>query len=136
MLQIQDHSLRPLTTAHLAQTMSLLVLSNQELQERVQSELSSNPALELLEERVCPTCHRPLAKHGPCPICSTRSTKEAEEPIVFLSPRESRFPSRSRNLDDTPIDQEPAAPENLAFHILEQLAADLAPDERKIAAYM
>lgn len=138
MLQFQDQSLRPLTTAHLAQTMSLLVLSNQELQERVQSELASNPALELLEERICPTCHRPLAQRGPCPICSANSnaSKENEEPIVFLSPRESRFPSGSRNLDDTPIDQEPAAPENLSFHVLQQLAADLEPDERKIAAYM
>ena len=39
--QTQDHSLRPLTTAHLAQTMSLLVLSNQELHDRVITELSS-----------------------------------------------------------------------------------------------
>ncbi|MFN2273786.1 MAG: hypothetical protein ACK2TX_02955, partial [Anaerolineales bacterium] len=58
MYQVQDQSIRPLTTAHLAQTMSLLVLSNQELRDRVLAEISSNPALELLEERVCPGCHR------------------------------------------------------------------------------
>ena len=58
MLQVQDHSLRPLTTAHLAQTMSLLALSNLELRDRVQAEISANPALELLDDRVCPSCHR------------------------------------------------------------------------------
>jgi hypothetical protein len=34
MLQSQDQSLRPLTTAHLAQTVSLLTLPNQELRDR------------------------------------------------------------------------------------------------------
>jgi DNA-directed RNA polymerase specialized sigma54-like protein len=61
MLQVQDQSLRPLTTAHLAQTMSLLALSNLELKERVLTEIASNPALEMLDDRVCPSCHRPLA---------------------------------------------------------------------------
>jgi RNA polymerase sigma-54 factor len=60
MYQYQDQSLRPLTTAHLAQTMSLLVLSNVELRDKVLSELSTNPALELLDERKCPGCQRPL----------------------------------------------------------------------------
>ena len=50
MLQIQDQSLRHVATAHLAQTMSLLALSNQELQDKVLEELAENPALEMLEE--------------------------------------------------------------------------------------
>jgi RNA polymerase sigma-54 factor len=52
MLQIQDQSLRPLTTAHLAQTMSLFTLPNLELRDRIMSELATNPALELVEERI------------------------------------------------------------------------------------
>jgi RNA polymerase sigma-54 factor len=135
MFQVQDQSLRPLTTAHLAQTMSLLVLSNAELQDKVDSELSSNPALELLEERICPTCRRPLDIKGSCPICSLSEHKDLE-PIVFLSPRDSIRPSRKLSYEESPPDQEPAAPENLALIILQQLAADLKPEDRNIAAYI
>src|SRR3990172_5115924 len=108
MLQVQDQSLRPLTTAHLAQTMSLLALSNLELRERVQTEIASNPALEMLDERVCPTCHRPLAGRAAATV----------------------------SIDDTPADQEPAAPEDLALHVLAQIAGELEPSERHLAAYV
>lgn len=134
MLQIQDQSLRTLPTAHLAQTMSLLVLGNAELRERVMQEMSGNPALELVDERVCPSCHRILKHNGPCPACS-RSRQE-NEPIVFLSPRESSRNIRNDAFEEFLADQEPAAPENLALSVLEQLAADLKPDERKLAAYI
>lgn len=135
MLQIQDQSLRPLTTAHLAQTMSLLVLSNAELQEKIDAELSTNPALELLEERVCPTCHRPLVGKKQCPICSL-GKQGIDEPIVFLSPRESIRPRSTRSQDDLILDNEPAAPEDLSLNVLQQLAADLDPEDRRLAVYI
>jgi len=134
MFQVQEHSLRPLTTAHLAQTMTLLALSNLELRETVQAELASNPALEMLDERVCPGCRRPLNRPGPCPICSQRNGND--EPIVFLSPRESIRMPRSPNLEDAPPDHEPAAPEDLSIHIMQQLAAELLPEDRALAAYV
>ena len=136
MYQYQDQSLRPLTTAHLAQTMSLLVLSNMELRDRVISELSSNPALELLDDRVCPSCHRPLRANTPCPVCSRKQAGEEGEPIVFLSPRDSFRPSRTRQLEDQPLDREPAAPEDLTSHVIRQLAADLLPEDRRLALYI
>jgi len=135
MFQVQDHSQRPLTTAHLAQTMSLLVLSNTELQERVNAELSTNPALELLDERVCPTCHRVINPRGICPICSLGDQKTLD-PIVFLSPRETFYTARKTLAEETNPYQEPIAPESLATNILQQLAADLEPDERRLAAYI
>ncbi|TFH33046.1 MAG: hypothetical protein E4G99_12020 [Anaerolineales bacterium] len=135
MYQYQDHSLRPLTTAHLAQTMSLLVLSNVELRDRVISELSSNPALELLDERICPGCQRPLRAQGPCPICSRKSVGD-DGPIVFLSPRDSLHPSRTRQLEDQPLDREPAAPEDLTIYVMRQLAADLLAEDRRLALYI
>lgn len=135
MLQIQDQSLRPLTTAHLAQTMSLLVLSNSELEEKIDSELSSNPALEMVEDHVCPICHRPLASKGPCPIC-TLAHNSTQDPIVFVSPRESLRPTRSYSSEDLLADREPVAPEDLALHVLRQLAADLHADDRHVAAYI
>src|SRR3989304_6198995 len=100
MLQVQDQSLRPLTTAHLAQTMSLLALSNLELRERVLTEISSNPALEMLDDRVCPTCHRPLAGSAPCPGCTSPQAQDG--PPVFLSPRESGRTAGAGAIDDTP----------------------------------
>jgi RNA polymerase sigma-54 factor len=135
MLQVQDQSLRPLTTAHLAQTMSLLVLSNTELQERINAELSTNPALELLDERVCPICHRVIDPRGICPICSLGDQKTLD-PIVFLTPRETFYRPRKLSTEETTPYQEPIAPESLAMSILQQLAADLEPDERGIAVYI
>lgn len=135
MYQYQDQSLRPLTTAHLAQTMSLLVLSNMELRDRVISELSSNPALELLEDRICPGCHRPLRSNAPCPVCSRKKEGDGD-PIVFLSPRDSIRPSRKRQLEDQPLDREPAAPEDLTTFVIRQLAADLLPEDRRLALYI
>jgi hypothetical protein len=52
--------LRPQTTAHLAQTMALLELTTLELRQKVEAELARNPALELIEEFRCPTCHKVL----------------------------------------------------------------------------
>jgi RNA polymerase sigma-54 factor len=134
MLQVQDHSLRPLTTAHLAQTMSLLTLSNLELRDRVMAEIAANPALEMVDDRVCPSCHRRLTAAGPCPACSSRAADD--NLVVFLSPRESHRPSKSASLDETPPEMEPAAPEDLALHVLGQLAGQLKEDDRPLAAFV
>ena len=134
MFQVQDQSLRPLTTAHLAQTMTLLALSNLELRDKVLGELADNPALELLEDRVCPACHRHLPQPGPCPACSRPQADDG--PIVFLSPRESSMPRRDTQANDQPAEREPAAPEDLAVHVMQQLAAELDPADRYLAAYI
>ena len=134
MLQIQGQHQAPLTTAHLAQTMSLLVLSNQELRDEVLKALAENPALELLEERVCPTCQRRLAHPGPCPICSQRYAEEG--PIVFMSPRDSYRPSSGTTWQEEAPDREPAAPEDLSIHVLQQLASELEEEDRPLAAYV
>jgi RNA polymerase sigma-54 factor len=115
--------------------MSLLVLSNVELRDRVISELSTNPALELLEDRVCPTCQRPLRSSAICPACSRQQQNEGD-PIVFLSPRDSIRPSRKRQLEDQPLDREPAAPEDLTIYVIRQLAAELQEDDRRLALYI
>lgn len=134
MLQVQDQSLRPLTTAHLAQTMSLLVLSNMDLRDKVLAELNRNPALELVEDRICPTCQKPLTHNGPCPRCSL--PKNDESPIVFVSPRDSIRPMPRQIIDDDPADHEPAAPEDLAIHVLQQISSDLEVDDRNLALFI
>ena len=134
MLQIQKQSQRPLTTAHLAQTMSLLLLSNIELRDKVMAELSVNPALELVEERICPHCRRRLTSPGACPICSLQQLDEG--PIVFLSPRESYRSTPRPTHEDTLPDQEPTAPEDLTSYVLQQLASNLEANDRRLAAYI
>src|SRR5512133_3590966 len=91
MFQSHYQVLRPLTTAHLAQTMTLLSLTAAELRQQIDAELAANPALELVEERRCPTCHRLLPGKGACPVCSRTKQNAADEPIVFISPHELSY---------------------------------------------
>ena len=134
MLQLQDHSLRPVATAHLAQTMSLLSLSNEELKDKVMEELAKNPALELLDEIVCPNCHAKLTSRRPCPRCS--SATGDQDSVVFISAREAIGRNGKPPLEDDAEGLEPVAPESLAIHVLQQLAPELDPAERPLAAYV
>src|SRR3990172_11681530 len=86
--QILYQSQRPQTTAHLAQTMSLLGLNSHELSQKIEAALASNPALELVEGRRCPTCGRQLRSETYCPVCvGSKSLMAAnEEPVVFIAP--------------------------------------------------
>ncbi len=134
MLQFQDHSLRPVATAHLAQTMSMLALSNEELKDKVMEELANNPALELTDEIVCPNCHTRLATRRPCPKCSAATGDQ--DSVVFLSAREALGRNGQPNLEDDREELEPVAPESLAIHVLQQLAPELELAERPLAAYV
>lgn len=136
MIQIPHQTQKPLTTAHLAQTMALLELTADELRQQIDSELAGNPALELIEERRCPTCHRILTEPGKCPVCSIPNNPQSEEPVVFLSPREEFIPRK--DYLDTEIEDEPFAPaaEELPTYVLRQIGPDLKPAERGLAAFL
>ena len=123
-------------SAHLAQTMTLLGLTLEELQQKIDSELASNPALELLEERICPMCKRPLPPRGPCPICSQPSSSESQDPIVFISPREDFYTGSASSTGEVP--EEPFVSESidLPSYVLRQAAAELATEDRLLAAYI
>jgi RNA polymerase sigma-54 factor len=45
--------------------MTLLSLKSGELLQKVESEFSTNPALELVEERRCPMCKRSFQPQAP-----------------------------------------------------------------------
>lgn len=136
MLQKQYHALRPLTTAHLAQTMTLLSLTSEELRQEIDAELSKNPALELVEERRCPTCHRMIPEGGVCPVCSQPSIMNPDEPIVFLSPRDDFIP-KSDYAEDSNLDEPySASQDELPTYVLKQIAPDLEEEERPIAAFL
>lgn len=136
MFQTQRTALKPaMATAHLAQTMTLLYQSIGELWEEIQKELT-NPALELVEERRCPTCQRILPGNNPCPVCSLSSSMNPEEPVVFLSPRDDFIPSSAAGAESIPDEPTSAAVEELPTYVLRQIAMDLEPQDRKIAAYL
>jgi RNA polymerase sigma-54 factor len=135
--QSQSTTLRPITTAHLAQTMTLMSLTALELQQKIEAELASNPALELIEDHYCPSCHRPLAHPGPCPLCSLAQGSAAEEPIVFVSSRDDFYASKSNlHPEDLPDEEIGAEVDDLPTYVLRQIAPELSPDERPIAAHI
>ncbi|MEJ2598679.1 MAG: hypothetical protein P8Z00_10130 [Anaerolineales bacterium] len=137
LLQSQSHALRPLTTAHLAQTMTLLGLSTQELRQKIDSELSSNPALELINDHRCPNCHRRLPAAGPCPICSKPQLSTTDEPVVFISSRSDfrQYSGRS-SLEELPDEEWTAAEEDLPAYVLRQIAPELERADRPLAAHL
>ncbi len=137
MLQTHRQSMRPLTTAHLAQTMTLLSLTADELKQQIESELAANPALEMTDERRCPNCQRPLPGNSPCPSCSSASPTAPDEAIVFISPRDDFHPSRGLSSDDDrPDDNIAPVTEDLPTYVFRQIAPDVDPQKRTIAAYL
>jgi RNA polymerase sigma-54 factor len=138
LLQSQKTLLRPQTTAHLAQTMALLELTNAELRQKVEAELARNPALELIEEFRCPTCHKVLYNNKPCPTCTNAQCGSAEQPIVYLSCHEDFFikTSSSSNLDDLPDDNFVPNREGLPAYILRQIGPELDIDDRPLAVHI
>jgi RNA polymerase sigma-54 factor len=138
MFQAHRQSQRPLTTAHLAQTMTLLGLTNDELKQKIEAELASNPALELKEERRCPSCHRMLPEKSTCPACSQMQKATINEPVVFISPREDFYTTRDVSEDYHPDDRDfSPAVEDLPTYVLRQVAQELKdPISQKLAAFM
>jgi RNA polymerase sigma-54 factor len=136
LLQRQATAIRPQTTAHLAQTMTLLSMTSVELREKIEAALASNPALELLEERRCPTCKRKLSGSAPCPLCSRPKGSSSDEPIVFLSPREDFRILRPSAGDDMPDDNLAPLVEDLPHFVLRQIATELSPADRPLAAHI
>ena len=129
---------RPLTTAHLAQTMTLMGMTAIEIGEKVASVLASNPALELIEDRHCPTCQRRLSGDSPCPVCSRPQSLTKDQPIVFVSPLEDfSIYKKGESLDAAEIGVPLVAEEeDLARFVLRQIAPELKPADRSIAAHI
>lgn len=129
-------STRAVPTAHLAQTMSLLSLTIQELREKIETELSENPALEYIEERRCPTCRRRLPATGDCQRCSFPQENQEAEPIVFVSPKEDFSFRRDTPSEDMPEDNLTTQSADLASYVLRQIAPELDPTDRPLAAHI
>ena len=81
------HKIQPQTTAHLAQTMTLLNMNLGELNQEINRALNENPALVVKEEKHCPSCDSVLHEGQICPICSRPRINSDNESVVFMSAR-------------------------------------------------
>lgn len=131
------HSLRIIPTAHLAQTMTLLELTGPELRQEIESALANNPALEQVDEGRCPTCHRRLPRGAACPACSRPRDSLSDQPIVFVTPS-GPVSGGGSWLDEEGLAMEEWAtlPEDLPTFVLRQIATELSPADRPVAAHI
>ncbi len=137
MYQRQFQRIQPQTTAHLAQTMTLLSMNVDELNQEINRAMAENPALVMKEERRCPGCGKILSANQICPVCSKPKTSDSEEAIVFLSPRNEFNYSKSAPDEDVYMDEIDNTDEvSLAEFVLRQIAIDLPPEDRIVAAYI
>ena len=123
----------------LAQTMHLLALPLEDLTAEVEAALAQHPALETAPERRCPTCGRRLPAEGPCPVCHPPLSSDPQEPIVFLADPADFRPSAPPAKDEAgPLPEEALYTQRitLAEYVLRQIAPELRPEERPIAAYL
>lgn len=124
------------TTAHIAQNMTILSMTSDELRERVYSDLADNPALELDEVAVCPMCRRRLPPGGQCSVCSQPQNLDSSEPVIFISPRDDFYLPHNSDPDANPMELYATENIDLATFVLRQIAMDLDPTELPIAIYL
>ena len=137
MYQRQFQKIQHQTTAHLAQTMTLLSMNNIELSQEIERALNDNPALELSDERVCPQCNRRIFRGQICPRCSQPKDIISDDSVVFLSSRSDFFEHKGNfNSDDISPEEISSKKEELPTFVLRQIVYDLEEDEQKIAAYL
>ena len=133
MYQRQFHKIQHQTTAHLAQTMTLLNMNLGELNQEINRALNENPALIIKEERHCPTCHYLLHEGQICPICSQPKGIASDESIVFMSARGEFVPKSSNSEDEIFTDENMGSEEiKLEEYVLRQIISDLKENERLI----
>ncbi|MBI9035757.1 MAG: hypothetical protein JEZ03_14950 [Bacteroidales bacterium] len=138
MIMFQRHRIetRPMTTAHLAQTMKLLNMGVEEIQQQIESELSNNPALEIASVSHCPVCNHSLTE-GICPACIRSKGQDSEEPIVFVSQKDYQFSEYDNSQKDDYFENDfKSYDDNLAAFVLKQVGSDLDQNEKKIAAFL
>src|SRR5213080_3403688 len=117
----------------------ILELSSQKLQEQIATELSENPALELVETPICRVCGTEL-QGSICPRCIQRqksgssSTYGPESNNLY----DDISDSRSRGPDDEEFDPltRVASEQTLAEKLLMDMGAALPEQDMPIAEYL
>lgn len=115
----------------------ILELSSQDLQQAIATELSENPALELVEVPTCQVCGSEL--HGSiCPYCIQRqkgADAQREESPSAYDDRESQ-PAYSGDEDDFDPLTKVASEQTLAERLLWDLGTILPDEDMQVAEYL
>jgi RNA polymerase sigma-54 factor len=101
----------------------ILELSSQELQETISNEIDENPALDMVDLVICPTCGQPIEGER-CVRC-TRKTEEKTAPDVTTDPTEQYLDNLAWNTTTLTRDED--------FDPLTLIAAQVTLEERLLA---
>jgi RNA polymerase sigma-54 factor len=77
-----------------------------------------------------------LIDSNSCPRCFPPETKHSEDPIVFISPIQDFYHNTASNSLEIPDDNLPASEEDLPTYVLRQIAFELRPEDRLLAAHI
>jgi len=137
MYQRPFQKIKPQTTAHLAQTMTLLYMNFGELDQEINKALNENPALIVGDEIHCQKCGHILQPGQNCPTCTNKAGEAGDDLVIFLSQPEDFFSREPQNDDDLYSEELFGHQETqLDEYILSQIAPDLREDEKTIAIYI
>src|ERR1700720_2720441 len=117
----------------------ILELSSQELQQQIATELSENPALELVETPTCRVCGTEL-QGSICPRCIQRQKSSSSSAYGPDSnnPYDDMPDSRNRGPDDEEFDPltRVASEQTLAEKLLMDMGAALPDEDMPLAEYL
>src|ERR1700726_4451351 len=118
----------------------ILELSSQELQQQISTELSENPALELIETPTCRVCGTEL-QGSICPRCIQHQKTASSSPYGpegHTSPYDDVPEGRSRGSDDEDFDPltRVASEQTLAEKLMSDMGAVLPEEDLIIAEYL
>ncbi len=114
----------------------ILEMSSQELQDAISSELTDNPALDMLDVTPCPTCGQPIEGKS-CPRCAQR-----QDDTRVADPTEQYLDNLAWNSTTTTRDEEfdpltlVAAQVTLQEKLLADLGTMVSDDDMPIAEYL
>lgn len=115
----------------------ILELSSQALQETISNELGDNPALDMVDVSVCPTCGQPVEGEK-CPRCSRKNDEDAQ----LNDPTEQYLDNLAWNSSAVTRDEEfdpltlVAAQVTLQEKLLIDLGAMVDAEDMPIAEYL
>ncbi len=124
---------KPQTTAHLAQTMALLNMGNDELEGEIQKNLASNPALEVDEVKHCLICGSVVSEGTRCRNCLNNQLQSEPQFLTFVSTRESPK-TLLEDENDQYFEESMADLQTLPEYVLRQIGMELNDDEKLVAA--
>jgi RNA polymerase sigma-54 factor len=132
-------------TTRLVTSSTILQLASDELERAISQEQMENPALEVIDQRICPFCGTRMSGLA-CTACGARLTPTGESGVGFESFPGTQWEASQHYYDidnygfaeiDRDDDLDPLARiptgATLAEHLLQQLETLIAPDEAPIA---